>query len=338
MRDKKSRIYFLVQDTKGNAKASIRYIYEMALSLKNNGFNAIMLHETPEYFGVTDWLGEEYMTNLEHRPIEGSNLEISPEDLIIVPEIYGFVMDQITKLPCGKIVLSQSYDYIFETLQPGQTWTQLGFNKCITTSEKQKEYITTTMRSVSVDVIEPTISDVFEKQEFPPKTIIGVHTRDHRDTVNLIKSFYVKFPQYRWITFRDLRGLSQTEFTNAMKESFASVWIDSISSFGTFPLESMKMGIPVIGLVPNITPEWMNEENGIWINNQNMIVDVIADFIQNWLEDNINPKLYEEMDVTINKLSTKEKFESEVVELFSKMIDTRADSFEAQLSKLEITE
>ena len=338
MRDKKSRIYFIVQDTKGNAKASIRYIYEMAMSLKNNGFNAIILHETPEYFGVIDWLGEEYMTNLDHKSIEGTNLEISPEDLIVIPEIYGFIMDQITKLPCGKIVLSQSYDYIFETLQPGQTWTQLGFHKCITTSEKQKEYISSTMRSVSVDVIEPTISEVFEKQEFPPKTIIGVHTRDHRDTVNLIKTFYTKFPQYRWITFRDLRGLSQVEFTNAMKESFASVWIDSISSFGTFPLESMKMGIPVIGLVPNITPEWMNEENGIWINNQNMIVDVIADFIQNWLEDNLNPKLYEEMDITINKLSTKEKFESEVVELFAKMIDTRADSFEAQLSKLETTE
>jgi hypothetical protein len=338
MREKKSRIYFLVQDTKGNAKASVRYIYEMAMSLKNNGFNSIMLHETPDYFGVTDWLGEEYMTNLEHRPIEGTNLEISPEDLIVVPEIYGFVMDQITKLPCGKIVLSQSYDYIFETLQPGQTWPQLGFNKCITTSEKQKEYITTTMRSVSIDVIEPTISEVFEKQKFPPKTIITVHTRDHRDTINLIKTFYAKFPQYRWITFRDLRGLSQLEFTNAMKESFASVWIDSVSSYGTYPLESMKMGIPVIGLVPNITPEWMNEDNGIWINNQNMIVDVIADFIQNWLEDNINPKLYEEMEVTINKLSTKEKFESGVIELFTKMIDSRADSFEAQLSKFEITE
>lgn len=338
MRDKKSRIYFLVQDTKGNAKASIRYIYEMAMSLKNNGFNTIMLHEIPEYYGVTDWLGEEYMTNLEHRPIEGSNLEISPEDLIVIPEVYGFIMDQITKLPCGKIVLSQSYDYVFETLQPGQTWSQLGFYKCITTSEKQKELITTTMRNVSVDVIEPTISEVFEKQKFPPKTIIGVHTREHRDTVNLIKTFYAKFPQYRWITFRDLRGLSQVEFTNAMKESFASVWVDNISSFGTFPLESMKMGIPVIGLVPNLTPEWMNEDNGIWINNQNMLVDVIADFIQNWLEDNINPKLYEEMDVTINKLSTKEKFDSEVIELFTKMIDTRADSFEAQLSKLEITE
>jgi hypothetical protein len=310
----------------------------MAMTLKNKGFNAIILHETPDYFGVKDWLGEDYMSNLEHRPIEGSNLEISPEDLIVVPEIYGFIMDQITKLPCGKVVLSQSYDYIFETLQPGQTWSQLGFHKCITTSEKQKEIITTTMRSISVDVIEPTISEVFQKQEFPPKTIIGVHTREHRDTVNLIKTFYAKFPQYRWITFRDLRGLSQEEFTNAMKESFSSVWIDNISSFGTFPLESMKMGIPVIGLVPNLTPEWMNEENGIWINNQNMLVDVIADFIQNWLEDNINPKLYEEMEMTINKLSTQEKFESEVVELFTKMIDTRADSFESQLSKLQITE
>jgi restriction endonuclease S subunit len=69
-----------------------------------------------------------------------------------------------------------------------------------------------------------------------------------------------------------------------------------------------------------------------------MLVDVIADFIQNWLEDNINPKLYEEMEITINKLSTQEKFDSEVVEIFTKMIDNRADSFESQLSKLQITE
>jgi hypothetical protein len=28
MKDKKSRIYLIVQDTKGNAKASVAYIYE----------------------------------------------------------------------------------------------------------------------------------------------------------------------------------------------------------------------------------------------------------------------------------------------------------------------
>ena len=334
MKEKRSRIYFIVQDTKGNAKASVRYIYQMAMALKNNGYNSIILHEKPEYHGVLDWLNEEYMT-LEHRAIEGTSLEVSPDDLIIIPEIYGFIMDQITKLPCGKVVLSQAFDHVFETLQPGQTWSQLGFYKCITTSNKQKELIESVMRSVSVDVVEPAISDVFVKNEFPPKTIINIHTRDHRDTTNLIKTFYAKFPQYRWITFRDLRGLSEVEFSEAMKDSFISVWIDQTSSFGTFPLESMKMGIPVLGLVPDNVPSWMNEDNGLWVNNKTIIVDVLSDFIQNWLEDNLNPELFFNMDKTMETISTPEKFESDTVELFSKMFDLRITSFEDQLSKLE---
>jgi hypothetical protein len=335
MKEKLSRIYFMVQDTKGNAKASIKYIYHMALTLKNNGYNAIILHEKPEYFGVSSWLGEEYMTKLEHRSIDGTSLEISPDDLIIIPEIYGFIMEQITKLPCGKIVLSQAFDHVFETLQPGQSWPQLGFYKCITTSNKQKELIESVIRNVSVDVVEPFISEEFQKNKFPPKTIVNIHTRDHRDTTNLIKIFYIKFPQYRWITFRDLRGLTEPEFAEAMKDSFISIWIDQTSSYGTFPLESMKMGIPVLGLVPDIAPSWMTEDNGLWLNNKTLIVDVLSDFIQNWLEDNVNPQIYEQMEKTIVGVSTEQKFEEETLSLFSKIFETRLTSFEDQLSKFE---
>jgi len=335
MKEKLSRIYFMAQDTKGNVKASVRYIYQMAMTLKKNGYNAIILHEKPDYFGVSSWMGEEYMTELDHRSIEGTSLEISPDDLIIIPEIYGFVMDQITKLPCGKIVLSQAFDHIFETLQPGQSWNQLGFYKCITTSNKQKELIESVMRNVSIDVIEPCISDNFKKNEFPPKTIINIHTRDPRDTANLIKSFYIKFPQYRWITFRDLRGLSEVEFADAMKDSFVSIWVDQTSSFGTFPLESMKMGIPVLGLVPDITPSWMNEDNGLWVNNKTIIIDVLSDFIQNWLEDNLNPTLFEQMEKTMETISTVEKFENDTIKLFSEIFEKRITSFEDQLSKFE---
>ena len=56
LKDKKSRIYFLVQDTKGNAKASVRLIYQMAKSLLDAGFNPIILHEKKEYAGVVAWL------------------------------------------------------------------------------------------------------------------------------------------------------------------------------------------------------------------------------------------------------------------------------------------
>jgi hypothetical protein len=338
MKNKTMRIYFLVQDTKGNAKASVRYIYQMAMSLKKSGYNAIILHEKPDYFGVSSWLDESYMSELEHKTIEGTNLEVSPEDLIVVPELYGFIMEQIKKLPCGKIVLSQSYDYIFDTLQPGDTWSQYGFLKCITTSEKQKEWIKNTMRNVSIDVVEPVISDNFKKQVLPPKTVINIHTREHRDTTNTIKAFYSRFPQYRWFTFRDLRGLSELDFSEKMKESFVSVWVDPIAGYGTFPLESIKMGVPVIGVVPNMVPDWMNENNGIWINNPNILVDVIADFVQNWLEDNINPELYTEMEKTSDKLITTEKFEENVNNVFDEMIQTRLNTFSEQLTKLETIE
>lgn len=337
MKDKKSRIYLLVQDTKGNAKASISYIYNLGLALYNSGYNVIMLHEKSDYVGVSNWLGEEYM-KLPHQFIDGTNLEVAPEDFIVIPELYGFVMSQISKLPCGKIVLSQSYDYVLETLQPGQTWTQLGFFKCITTSEQQKEFLTNLMRGISYDVLEPFISEDFQPSGLPSKPIIAIHCRDQRDTMNIVKSFYIKFPQYRWITFRDMRGLSQTEFAKTLKDCFLSVWVDEISSYGTFPLESMKSGIPVMGLVPNLLPPWMNEENGIWVNNKILIVDYIADFLQNWLEDNISETLIEKMKETVSSLPTKKDFNQNSINLFEDYIQTRLNSFEEQLNKLKTIE
>jgi glycosyltransferase involved in cell wall biosynthesis len=222
-----------------------------------------------------------------------------------------------------------------ETLQPGQTWNDLGFLKCITTSEKQKEQIESVMRNVSFDILTPYISDKFIPQKFPSKPIITVHSRDQRDTVNLIKSFYIKFPQYRWITFRDMRSLTEKEFAAGLDESCLSVWIDESSAYGTFPLESMKCGVPVLGLVPNLVPQWMGEDNGLWINNKIQLVDFIADYLQNWLEDNVNENLFIEMKKTVDSLPTKETFETESVKLFSRYLLTRQESFTEQLSKLQ---
>lgn len=334
LREKKSKIYFLVQDTKGNAKASIRYIYQMAKALLDNGFNPIILHEKNDYAGVVAWLDEEYMS-LPHKSLENQNLEISPEDFLVIPEIFGYIMEQVKGLPCGKIVLTQQYAHMLETLNPGQSWNQFGFFKCITTSSKQKEYIERIMRQSSYDILEPVISETFKPNSVPPMPIIGIHTKDQSDAINLIKSFYLKFPQYRWFTFRDLRGLSEVEFANSLRECFVSVWVDNKSGFGTFPLESMKSNVPVIGKIPDLSPDWMTEENGIWISDHTLLIDVIADFIQNWLEDNIRPELYEEMKKTVERFENKQKFESSVVSLFEGYLTSRADAFEKQINKTE---
>lgn len=333
LREKKSRIYFFVQDTKNNARASVRYIYQMALTLKKSEYNPVILHEKEDYTGVEKWMGAEYM-ELPHISIEDQKLKITPEDFLIVPEIFGYVMEQVKKLPCAKVVLVQSYAYITETLQPGQNWAQFGFYKCITTSSKQKEYIEKVMRQSSFDIIEPIISPIFESRNLPPMPIIGVHTKEQEDAINIIKTFYLKFPQYRWFTFRDMRGLSEKDFATSLKECCLSVWVDNKSGFGTFPLESMRCGVPCIAKIPDIQPSWMNEDNGIWITDVTLITDFIADFIQNWLEDNIKPELYLKMKETSDKFIDKQIFEEKVVDLFLKYLTTRADSLEEQLSKL----
>jgi len=301
LKNKNSKIYFIVQDTKGNAKASIHYIYELVLTLKNNGYNPIILHERPDYTSVSSWLGDKY-ESIPHQSIEGS------------------------------------YDHMLETLNPGETWAQFGFYKCITTSENQKEYIKNVMKSVSFDILEPYISEDFKPSKLPAKPIISVHSKDQRDTVNIIKTFYLKYPQYRWVTLRDMRGLTHTEFAEKLSEGFVSVWIDETSSYGTFPLESMKSNIPVIGLVPNVLPTWMNEDNGIWVNNKSHIVDVIADHLQNWLEDNISEEFNGKIKTTVDSLPTKENFEKQALSLFDEYFSVRLKSFEEQISKLQTIE
>ena len=85
---------------------------------------------------------------------------------------------------------------------------------------EQKEYISNVFRNISTDVINPLIGDVFTKKEMPAKPIISIHTRDARDTAKIIKTFYLKYPQYRWITFRHMRGIKQDDFSKFLKESF----------------------------------------------------------------------------------------------------------------------
>ena len=79
----------------------------------------------------------------------------------------------------------------------------------------------------------------------------------------------------------------------------------------------------------------MNEDNGLWVNNKTIIVDVLSDYIQNWLEDNLNPELFSNMDLTIQSINDFEKFQTETLELFGKMFESRITSFEDQLEKIE---
>ena len=87
-----------------------------------------------------------------------------------------------------------------------------------------------------------------------------------------------------------------------------------------------------------MVPEWMNENNGLLINNKVQIPDFIANYLQNWLEDNLNETLFEEMKKTSETQLSESDFEKQSVELFKHYIETRLTSFEEQINKLQPVE
>jgi len=64
----------------------------------------------------------------------------------------------------------------------------------------------------------------------------------------------------------------------------------------------------------------------------------LAEFIQNWLEDNINSELYEKGIETASQFNDSSKFEKTVINLFESYLKTRKEAFESQLEKIKVTE
>lgn len=346
VKNKESKIFILTQDSKGNPKASIRYNYQLVKSLVDEGYNAFILHENEDYkindtqngewMSISEWLGEEY-SSLPHACVSSGGLSVGPSDVLIVPELFGHVMEQTKEMACTKVVLCQSYDYIFEMLQPGVQWMSYGYNHVITTSEISKEYILSVFPSVDVSVVPPSITDDFTKTEKPGTPLVAIHTREPRDTMKIVKTFYARYPQFKWITFRDMRGMDTKTFAETLKDVAVGVWVDDISGFGTFPLECMKSGVPVIGKIPNLKPEWLQEENGFWSYEFNQMVDVINAYMKTWLEDSVPSELFEKMEETVSPYTT-ERQDKEIKSFIDRLMKDKEKELEDAINKLTVNE
>lgn len=345
LESKDFNLYFFTLDTKGNPVAGVANIYEHVKVLNELGYKAYILHEKNDYKkfgdddqnGVSDWLGYEY-ANLPHVSIESGVLNVAPQDFLIIPEVFSTVMQQkeVRALPCKKIVLSQSPEYIFELLPLGRRWTDFGFNDAITTSEKQANYLKTLFPSLKTHVVPVAISSQFKPNKKPKLPIVVLHTRNQSDVTKITKSFYLQYPIYKWLTFKDLRGLPKAQFADELSKACLSIWVDDQAGFGTFPLESIECDTPVIAKIPNTTPEWMEEVdengtvslkyNGIWTSSTNNIPELISTYMKLWLEDSVPQDLLDGMGETKGEYS-EEKQVDKIKEVYDSLVGERIDEF-----------
>lgn len=354
-------LYFFTLDTKGNPTAGIANIYEHVKLLNELGYKAAILHEKNDYKlkgdangqGIADWLGEEY-ASLPHVSIEKQELSISPADFIIIPEIFSNIMDQVKGFPCKKVVFSQSYDYLLELLPIGKRWnTDFGFNDVITTSEKQANYLRTLFPSINTHVVPVSIPSYFTPSDKPKQPIVSILTRNQGDAAKIAKAFYLQYPIYKWVTFKELRGLPRKQFASELAKSCLAVWIDDQAGFGTFPLEAMETNTPVIGKIPNLIPEWMEgkdeqgnpmiKNNGVWTNTTVNISELIATYMKLWFEDSVPTDLMDSIKESQGQYSEAKQKET-LATVYGNLFSTRqteltniVSNMEKQLATLEET-
>jgi hypothetical protein len=352
LENKNFRMYFFTLDTKGNPTAGIANIYEHVKMLNELGYNACILHEKNDYKlrgdengnGVGDWLGEEY-AQLPHASIEGQELLITPSDFIIIPEIFSNIMEQVKGFPCKKIVFLQSYDYLLELLAVGKRWDfDFGFNDVVTTSKKQASYVKSLFPSIKTHIVPVSIPSYFKPTGKPKTPVVAVLTRNAGEASKLAKSFYLQYPIYKWVTFKELRGLSRENFATQLEKCCLAVWIDDQSGFGTFPLEAIECNTPVIGKMPNMIPEWMEnvdengevsvKNNGVWTNTTLNIPELIATYLKIWLEDAVPTDLLDAMAETKGQYSV-ENQKQILEDVYSAIFENRTSELKITLEKLE---
>jgi len=344
---KENNVFFFILDTKGNPSGSLEYIYKLAMIAKNDGYKVAMLYQSADkddkFVGVKDWLGEDY-ANIPHYDIASDDVEITPSDILFIPEIFANVMNQTKKLPCKRIAILQNYDYLVEQMPFAAQWGDFGILDAITNTEHNAELLKDIFPYVKTKVITPYIDKMFGTTIQPKKMIVNIVASDQEDINRIIKPFYWKYPSFKWVSFRDLRGFSKEQFAESLRDAAITIWVDDKTSFGYSALEAMKSGSIVIAKIPEEPLKWMNEDSEdkvgklrnccIWFDDFHEVQRAIASVVRSWITDKVPSTLFDEAK-KVNELYPFETTQKEFSEYLNSIIENRKKEMEQLVNVVE---
>lgn len=320
MLNKEFNVYFFVPSVGDVYAQNIVEIYQHALVLKESEYSVYIMGDKPEY-PIPSYLSDELKSlphkNLQKRKGENGQEElfldenITLSDTIVIPEYFVNICESTKSLPCNRVLLVSSYEYFINSLVPGVNYSNFGIKNIITTSQTMEDFIKNYDGEKTYDIKQYTIGipEYFKNNDFK-KPIVTFLSRNASDIMKIVKLFYKKYPQLQWISFEDLRGKNRKEFANKMSESIATIWLDRIAGHGTTAIEAMKCNTITIGLIPDIMPEYVVSNSGIWAENIYQIPEALEKVLITWIEDKINKEVYDKMKEVSSKYNMEDSNKS----------------------------
>lgn len=314
---KQNKLLFFVADSKGTPIGSLTYVYDIALKMQDMGYHVEMLYAEKEFIGVEAWLGEKY-AKLTHHNVSKDIIDVSPSDILFIPELYSSVMSKTKDLKCKKVAILQNFGYMTDLIPFGVSWMSQGISDCITTSNSLKTRLNEVFPQIKTRVIRPSIPQIFKPND-DQKFIVNIVANSETDINNIVKPFKWRYPAYGFVTFRFLsksgtvptdeereQGITAMDkFAQYLSEGTITVWVDEMTDFGYSALEAMACGSIVIGKMPENEPDWMLtadgqlKDNGIWFLKMRELPIILADVINAVLHNEIPTLLYDNMKETV---------------------------------------
>ena len=341
--DKKgNRIYFFVIDSKGVPSGSLEYIYNLALMLKEEGYDVSMLHTEEEFVGVGAWLDEQY-ANLPHYNVNSGEVGTSPSDVLFIPEIYAQVMNQTRQLPCKRVAILQNYNYMVEQMPYAAQWGDFGIMEGITNSNYQASELNESFPYVKLKKVTPFISKIFGNTNEPKKMVVNVIAKDQSDIKKIVKPFYWKYPMFNWVSFKELRNLSKEDFAKALREGAITIIVDEDASVCYSALESIKSGSITMCKVPETVWDWADDGNGnlpnccVWFNDFDTLHKQLASVVRSWITDKI-PSVLEEEGKKLTEQFSYDKTKGEFITYVNEVLGKRKKEMEELIIQIKAKE
>jgi len=242
---------------------------------------------------------------------DSTALNVNPEDFFIIPEGFPNVMKKTMQVACKKIILAQSWFYILNSLNTGETWQGLGVSDVISVSDAITEYLNIVMPGLNVKSFSQGINrNLFkvpgkQSNKYPMVGFMGNRGQENQmKTFNIIKTFQAFYPHLRWVRFIQLGGLSKKEFAERLSSCAFVLYTDDIAGFGTLPLEAMASGTHVVGWNAYGGKEYVTAENGFWTVNGDIFqtAEILGVAIDKWLNGEMDvPEIQQTYEKVLEK-------------------------------------
>lgn len=273
-------------------------------------------------------LGEEIILTDQGKTLHCQYPVATTEDLAIIPEQEGGIIELTQNFPGKRIVLAQNWALILPYLKDGQRWQDLGISYVISVSDAITEFLHNYMPGLTVYQYSPSI-DIKHLFTPPlqPKTL-GICFMARRGFENQVKAwnvlrlFKLRYPQYQEIPIVELRGLTRAQFANTLANYSVALFIDEIAGWGTLPLEAMACHTHVVGFRSYGSKEYITEDNGFWVTSGDVfaLADKLGEVVDKIAKQELDEaNLFKHYQQTLARY-TEEKEKQQVLEIFDRLV------------------